>query len=276
MSLNKLINFGNLNNLINLDSSYNSDNSDNSDRINSSNNSDRIDNSDKIDSSDISDSSDNSDKIDSSDNSDRIDRIDSSDISDSSDSINISNKLTRVRILNRIRANDPTLLDTNLYITIFTVDTDLYIKEIISGLYNNTNLECLEFGHFHLSHESIDSIIKILQFNTNIINISACDCFNSDNRLILLLNANRRINKVLRDTPPLNDGNTDAGDFDALPNELLCEITIQLWNIMPETAFAFAHTCKRARDCVYSDWTAQKYLGADHRYNMRHLFRALA
>jgi len=177
----------------------------------------------------------------------------------------------RSNILARIFANDSILIDINLNLSRRS-GVDDYISDIISGLYHNTNLKWLEFGGIHINDTHIKSIINMLQFNTTIISITSCECFND--KIRDYLKPNRKINYFISKSP-LGDGTTDAGDFDALPNEILCQITIQLWNTSPKTAFEFANACKRARDCVYSDWTAQNYLGLDMQYNMRHLFRTL-
>jgi len=152
------------------------------------------------------------------------------------------------------------------------------LQEIFNALYYNTTIKYMKLMAYLIVYKDRDSFLNALNYNTTLEDFQLCgetEAVGMFKKVLELTDLNEEINNVLEHAHPIGDGYTDAGDFDDLTNEIFCEIATQLWNTSSETAFALAHTCRRARDCVFSDWTAQNYLGTNHRYNMRHLFRAV-
>jgi hypothetical protein len=74
---------------------------------------------------------------------------------------------------------------------------------------------------------------------------------------------NRDVAQIIdAQTPPLGDGyGTDSGDWEALPNELVCAVAERVWP--PTAALEMAYVCQRFRDCVLSDYVVRLRHGAD-------------
>jgi len=68
--------------------------------------------------------------------------------------------------------------------------------------------------------------------------------------------------------PTLDDGWTDAGIFDELPNEILCLILLH-------SHPSLGHVCKRFRDCIFSAWSVMERTGTNYR-DPRLIFRDTA
>ena len=76
------------------------------------------------------------------------------------------------------------------------------------------------------------------------------------------MHANRALGHVIdARTPPLGDGLTPSGDFDVLPNEMLCAVAVRLWP--SAAALVLSQTCRRWRDVVHGSHVVQHRVGRD-------------
>jgi hypothetical protein len=78
-----------------------------------------------------------------------------------------------------------------------------------------------------------------------------------------LIEANRAVARIINaQTPPLGDGyGTDSGDWEALPNEMVCAVAERVWP--SSAALEMAYVCQRLRDCVLSDYVVRLRMGPD-------------
>jgi hypothetical protein len=120
--------------------------------------------------------------------------------------------------------------------------------------------------HYYQTSEFADSWLdlcnRILHWNTT---LSSMAIDRPGARQIIWLNTGNAyagIGSVITDaTPPLGDGYTASGDFDDLPNEMVCEIAMRVWPT--RAALEMAHVCQRFRDCVLSNYVVRWRHGPD-------------
>lgn len=78
----------------------------------------------------------------------------------------------------------------------------------------------------------------------------------SENHLHIAVSESNRIASKLVFSVPLGDGyGTDSGDFELMPNEMLCEIVAHM---CARDIIEMAWVCRRWRDCAYSDYTTKR------------------
>jgi len=143
---------------------------------------------------------------------------------------------------------------------------------------DSTTLETLDLHSNTFTIKGIDALLNELNNNLIIINfdISVSAFWRTDvySEMSALKDRNKLIREVINEnTPPLGNGWSDAGDFDALPNEMLCQIAMLVWPT--HQAIILAHTCRRWRDVVMSDLVIMDRCDTKNRVTPRNLFRAL-
>jgi hypothetical protein len=126
---------------------------------------------------------------------------------------------------------------------------------IINALALNRSLKSLDIWGNQFNDGLYDQLRVVMHRNCTLsvfwrsFHIDVKMCFSECN-----MHANNIINER---TPPLHNGlRTSSGDFDELPNEMVCAIAERVWPT--EAALtSFVHVCARFRDCMLSDYVVK-------------------
>jgi len=141
----------------------------------------------------------------------------------------------------------------------------------------NTTLKFLSLTGNIIRIDGAEALLDAVQYNLTLQDINlginrieSCWFFT---KLIYIMREIREINHVINEqTPPLGDGWSDAGDFDALPNEILSQIAMLVWPT--SKAIELAHACRRWRDVVMSDFVIMDRRATTRRVTQRNMFIA--
>jgi len=132
-------------------------------------------------------------------------------------------------------------------------------NEIVRGIASNTTLKSLDITGCYINAHGGSMLRDALYDNpcSAIINLKGLRCNRIRDSVIddinTIIKNNKSIAEIInKNTPPLSEGYGDCGEFDVLPNEILCQIAMLAWPSFQ--ALQLAHTCRRWRDCIFSDW----------------------
>jgi hypothetical protein len=164
-----------------------------------------------------------------------------------------------------------------------SLDAELCLV-LARALKRNRSLERLFFYDGAFSVASARALLDAMHGNYSLIRIDYSldwlpPCYHHEAvraQLYATVDANRVASLVYDAdrTPALGDGLMPSGDFDALPNEIMCRVACRLWP--SEAALIVSQVCRRWRDVVQGNHVIQHRMGRDadgcYQFGHRRLF----
>jgi hypothetical protein len=141
--------------------------------------------------------------------------------------------------------------------------------QFLKSLRHNRTVVCVEFQQViqPLSPgQPVWDALEDLRHYNPVIRQFIYGSYAHNNSLMIIgkqsLKLNRKIGYLysqIECMPALGDARGASGEFDVLPNEMLCAVARRVWP--SREAVVFSWVCRRARDCMLSDYVVQQRMG---------------